>query len=121
MRFPRIVALLIALWLVLIAVGGESRADAADDPTVLPGRYIVILHADVPDIEGTARSLVRGQGGTLHYVYTTALRGFAASISERAAEALRRNPNVASVEPDGIVRIEDTPVSYTHLTLPTKA
>jgi subtilisin family serine protease len=52
--------------------------------------------------------LVAGHGGSLRFGYTTALKGFAADLPERAVEALRRNPNVAYVEEDHIVQASDT-------------
>lgn len=69
-----------------------------------PGRYIVVFKDTVADVPGLAHSLARAQGGTAHFVYEHALKGFAATLPEPAVEALRRNPHVAYIEPDAEVR-----------------
>jgi subtilisin family serine protease len=71
---------------------------------VIPGSYIVVFKPEVRDVPGLARRLVDAGGGRLQFTYTAALPGFAAAdLPEQAVEALRRNPNVAYVEPDGVV------------------
>jgi subtilisin family serine protease len=62
--------------------------------------YIVTFNDDVVDVPGLARQLAATHGSTPIFTYTRALRGFAAPLSELAADALLRNPNVESVEPD---------------------
>ncbi|HST58283.1 MAG TPA: S8 family peptidase [Longimicrobium sp.] len=65
-------------------------------------RYIVVFHDGTQDAPGLAGRLVSAHGGTLHHTYRSALRGFAATLPPAAVNALRRNPNVAYVEQDGI-------------------
>src|SRR5204862_6015491 len=55
-----------------------------------------------------ATALVRGLGGTMLHVYTSAIKGFAARLPASAAGALRQNPLVASVEPDQVMRADVT-------------
>lgn len=77
---------------------------SAASSRVIPGSYIVVFKSEVRDVPGMARRLVDAAGGTLQFTYTAALPGFAAAnLPEQAVEALRRNPNVAYVEPDGVV------------------
>jgi subtilisin family serine protease len=83
-----------------MAAAPQSAASSA-----IPGSYIVVFKADVADAPGLARRLALGVGGTLRFTYTAALKGFAADLPEQALEALRRNPNVASVEPDQRVEL----------------
>jgi subtilisin family serine protease len=71
-------------------------------------QYIVVFNDDVPDAPGLARRLNAERGGTMLYTYTGVLKGFAARMSEQAAEALRRNPNVAYVEQDQEVTLAAT-------------
>ncbi|HEX8209134.1 MAG TPA: S8 family serine peptidase [Longimicrobium sp.] len=66
----------------------------------IPGRYVVVFKREVSDAPGLARQLAAAHGGTVHHTYQHAIKGFAASLSDGAVAALRRNPNVAYVEQD---------------------
>lgn len=81
-------------------------SDAASPAAVgqaAPGQYIVVFRDDVADPRGLAGTLVGALGGEVRFVYTTALKGFAARLPDAAVAALRRNPRVAYVEPDRVV------------------
>jgi subtilisin family serine protease len=67
---------------------------------VIPGSYIVVFQPAVKDAPGLARKLAGDAGGTVRFTYAHALKGFAGTLPAPAIEALRRNPLVASVEPD---------------------
>jgi len=66
----------------------------------IPDEYIVVFNDDVGDVSGQAKGLVNAQGGSLHFTYTGALKGFSAHLSAQAAAAIENNPNVAYVEQD---------------------
>ncbi len=89
----------------------SPNAPAAEDPTstgageVIPGSFIVVFKPDAADPPGLADRLVREHGGTVHFAYSSALKGFAGELPERAVEALKHNPNVAYVEPDMTVQL----------------
>ena len=83
----------------------ESRGVAPDD--ILQGRYIVRFRPGVANTPNEARQLVAAHRGTLRFTYTAALHGFAAELPAPAAEALRRHPSVAAVEPDRPVHLAD--------------
>ncbi len=72
---------------------------------VIPNRYIIVFEATTPDPRGKAQQLTLQHRGTLHHTYTSALRGFAATIPPRALEAIRALPFVAYVEADQEVSI----------------
>ena len=56
------------------------------------------------EVRGQANRLVRGQGGSLTFVYTTALKGFPAKMpADAAARLAAQNPNIDYYEPDGVV------------------
>jgi aqualysin 1 len=84
---------------------------AFDDPVstgggeVIPGSFIVVFKPDAADPPGLADRLVREHGGSVHFAYSAALKGFAGELPDRAVEALRHNPNVAYIEPDMTVQL----------------
>jgi PKD repeat protein len=62
-----------------------------------------MFQSDVSDPPGLAQRLARAHGGSVGFTYQYAIKGFSAELPDQAVEALRRNPNVASIEPDGRV------------------
>jgi subtilisin family serine protease len=70
----------------------------------IPNRYIVVLRNDARDVPGLARGLAAAHNGSVGFVYEAALKGFSITLgSDAAANAIARNPNVASVEPEQVV------------------
>jgi subtilisin family serine protease len=83
------------------AVGPAPEAGAPSLATsAAMGRYIVVFRDDVADAPGLASAMARAAGGTMHYTYQHALKGFAASLPEAALAGLRHNPRVAFIEAD---------------------
>ncbi len=95
------------------AQNGQGRGNGAGDGNgagadvvqlrplgVVPGRYIVVLKDNVGDSRAAARALARAHGLGLGLVYSSALKGFSASIPERALAALARDPRVDYIEAD---------------------
>ncbi len=82
---------------------------AAPVAAPLKDRYIVVFRQDVADPRGQAEALMRGvANGRVHHVYSSALKGFAATIPAQALEGIRRNPNVERVEQDLRVQLNQT-------------
>jgi len=103
-------ALLLVLPLVLAACS-ESREPTAleapapafsqgQNPNVIPDRYIIEFMPGTANPAAQAQTLVNAAGGQLHFVYTSALVGFAATIPATAVDGLSRNPNILSIESD---------------------
>jgi subtilisin family serine protease len=86
---------------------------AAPGAQAIPGRYIVVFRDGVADAPGLARRMTEQAGGTLHYTYSHAVRGFALSLPDAALNGLRNNPNVAYVEQDQVVSLATTQTGAT--------
>ncbi|HXV91700.1 MAG TPA: S8 family peptidase, partial [Pseudonocardia sp.] len=91
---------MLASLLSLGVVGAMATPVAAAPPERVP---VIVQLQPGADVDAQAQQAEQ-QGGTVLYRYRTALRGFAVEIPERAIEALRRNPQVVSVERDGPVQ-----------------
>jgi hypothetical protein len=85
-----------------------STPSGDSGPERIPGQYIVAFKQDVRDVPGLARRLAAAHGGATQFIYEHALKGFAVRIPDAAAAALARNPNVAFVEQDQVIRIVAT-------------
>lgn len=80
------------------------------EPNALPGRYIVVMREGVDHgraMEALAEARTDAEV-VVHFEYDTALNGFAATLPDRAVQALRRNPNIAYIEADQIITIDTT-------------
>ena len=78
-----------------------SHSFARSQP--LPGRYIVVFRSGVDNPAAVAARELQARGGQLHYTYTGAIKGFAATLPDAALEAIRNNPNVEFIEQDQTV------------------
>jgi PKD repeat protein len=77
----------------------------------IPGEWIVVLRPS-SDPLAVSQGVIALHGGQVTHTYHTAIRGFAGRLPAQAVEALRRNPNVAYVEPNrwgGIVTTQTNP------------
>jgi subtilisin family serine protease len=111
------------------AGSGPSAPVGNVDPDVIPGQYIVVMQesANADDLEAAIAEAAEAAaeeagvapnglspdrraslGLAVHYRYDTALNGFAATLPASAVARLSRNPNVAWIEPDRIIRIDAT-------------
>jgi aqualysin 1 len=91
-----------------VPTAADAEADLSRGGAAVADRYIVVFKNGVSDAPGLARQLTEAHGGTLRHTYRHALQGFAATLPAAAAEALRNNPNVAYVEPDGVATVSQT-------------
>ncbi|MFC6592692.1 S8 family peptidase [Deinococcus lacus] len=79
----------------------------SDDPAALPGQYIVVLSEgysgsiSAQDAAGLMTQLsLDPAGARIQNIYTQALRGFSAELSEQNLAALQANPAVKYIEQD---------------------
>jgi subtilisin family serine protease len=89
------------------AAAPSLNAAAAPAGDRIPGEYIVTFRDGVTDVPGMAQRLAATAGGSVRFTYTAAIRGFSAHLPDHAVAALQQNPNVASIEPDQVVRGAD--------------
>jgi subtilisin family serine protease len=81
---------------------------ASGEAEYIPGQYIVVFRDGTRDVAALARGLAAQHGSAPRYTYQHAVKGFAAPFSAQAASAIARNPNVAYVEQDQVVRAVTT-------------
>ena len=93
----------------VVAMVATALASSVPAAAELPlNRYIVTLGDAVTDPAAVAAAHVAALGGTVDHVYSAALRGYAASLPQAALAALRADPRVVAIEPDGVVRLSAT-------------
>ncbi|HSE67161.1 MAG TPA: S8 family peptidase, partial [Gemmatimonadales bacterium] len=85
-----------------------SQVPDAALPTAVPNRYIVTLRPGSRDIQTEATRLSKDHRGRVTAVYESALRGFAVEMQPSDIARLRKDPDVAAIEPDQIVSISGT-------------
>ncbi len=71
--------------------------------TAVPGAYIVTLEPGTP-----VRTPLNSLGITASHTYRTALHGFAARLTDRQLDALRRQPGVTAIEQDQVATTATT-------------
>jgi aqualysin 1 len=103
------VARALPLLAALIALGVPAAASAA--PSV-KDRYIVVLK-DSADSSTVAADHARRYGVQDRVVYGSAIEGYAGKVPPGKLDALKSDPRVAYVEPDGIVQATTTQTGAT--------
>jgi subtilisin family serine protease len=105
----RVIALLAAVGAMLVLYAGGVLAQEAPGGSSASGaeRYIVVLKDDVPGPGQVANEHARAHGASVGYVYRHAIKGYSAAIPEHRLAALKDDPRVAYVEPDGTAYASD--------------
>jgi aqualysin 1 len=107
------VARTLAAVLVLAAGAGTAVAQGRNAPSsgesrAIEGQYIVVYKRDSAANPAVEAGRTANRGGRVHHVYTRAVRGFTASVSEDEVRRLRNDPDVELVEQDRVVSIDTT-------------
>lgn len=105
------------VWLALVlfslglvaSAGSPTASQAAGVSDIIPGQYIVVFKDNVSDVNQPLNRLVTALGVRLIYTYTSALKGFAATIPDAALNIIKADPAVSYVVPDKIVSLIDKP------------
>lgn len=87
---------------------GDDKFRRVSKP--IQDHYIVVLKKDLAsrDVESLTNDLTARHGGNAKHVYRHAIKGFSAQMTEAAAIALSKDPQVEYVEEDGKVFISTT-------------
>lgn len=94
-----------------LAAPAEGSIRGAGAPGAIAGQYIVVLNDDVASaasVSSSAHTLAAKVGGSVHESYQTAVRGFSARLSVKAAKRLAAEPSVSYVEQDHRVTLSGT-------------
>lgn len=107
----------LVLFLMGVRDNAAFAAPPAQDPGVAPllesneadviaRRYIVVLKNTLraADVRAQIR-VVESAGAQVHFTYTAALKGYAATLDDATLALVRRQPNVAYVAADQVVRL----------------
>ncbi|HEU4322285.1 MAG TPA: S8 family peptidase [Roseiflexaceae bacterium] len=85
------------------AAGNTAAAPAAKGPRFIDGQYIVTLKPGI-----SAKAFAKGSGIATKYVYDKAVNGFTAKLTLNQVAALKRNPNIATIEQDQVMALVAT-------------
>jgi subtilisin family serine protease len=101
-RRGRRAAIVLSALVAAVVPGLASPAQAAAPKTAVIVQLEPGFSAAVE-----ARLAAAGGNGQIAHVYRSVLNGFAGEFTDAAIAALRRNPHVLSVEPDGVATVAD--------------
>ncbi len=82
----------------------------------IEGRYIVVFKASVVNPVSETVNIMRAFNRPVHHTYTSALKGFSATLSNAAVQAIRNNPRVDYVEQDQTVSLNSAGTRQTSAT-----
>lgn len=90
-----------------LAVDDLQTAPTLQAGDAIPGQYIVVLDDALAGktVRETLDEMTTMPGVQAGHTYTAALKGFAASLSPEAANALRQDDRVNYIEPDRVVTL----------------
>jgi hypothetical protein len=95
-------ALLLACAGVALAQTGSSPPRGGESTGL--DRYIVVLEDDVYQPSKVASGIEQRQDVKVGFVYSATVEGFSATIPNEDLAAVRANPRVDCVEPDGMMK-----------------
>lgn len=98
--------------LLLFTAACESGAPTAVDEQepvvangdVIPGKYIVVLDEAVAGKQAALREMTAKPGVESEQMYSSAVSGFAGTLTEQAKSELEKDPRIKYIEPDRVVQ-----------------
>lgn len=88
--------------------GATAQVIYPDGKEIVPDHYIVVYKSDfvAATTADSIKASVAANGGSVSFVYGTALNGFAAFLPEKALKAVLADPSVDYVEADAYMKLE---------------
>ncbi|MBI4080711.1 MAG: S8 family serine peptidase [Candidatus Levybacteria bacterium] len=116
----------IASLLLLFVLGGVLlfqaglKVKAQGKPDVIPNNFIVVLKDNVGNPQDVANEMARTHGLSVEHVYTTALKGFSATIPQARLIKVKGDPRVQFVSEDRVVEAfaQSTPAGISRVNAP---
>jgi subtilisin family serine protease len=102
----RVSPFLCAVPAALLTLGAAAAPGTAAPQPASP--YVVVLRDGASLTPAAAAAAATRLGGSVRYVYTAALHGYAATLSPAAVHAVAAMPDVASVTPDSVMHAVGT-------------
>lgn len=103
----RVAGRLAAASIVALAMGIAAAPAHAKPGEKIANSYICVFKNDrvaKNEVRGRSDAAAKAHGGNVKFVYTNAVRGFSANMSEQAVTAMRRaNPTIAYCEQDQVM------------------
>jgi len=110
MSWPQPRSGVFALSLILTLLSGMLAPFAASANHGALHSYIVVFNQGQADTAATARALAAANSFNLEHVYTAALQGFSARLTDQAVAVLARNPRIALIDLDRPVAASAEPL-----------
>jgi aqualysin 1 len=107
-RMRKLVPLAAIMGALLLLYASVVLAQPQTPTQNIPDRYIVVFKDGVQRPAAAANEHARANGLQLRFVYTSAIKGYAAVIpNDRALQRVENDPRVDYVEQDQVVRAEE--------------
>lgn len=116
MKIRKVSAVFLSMAAIHLAYAAPNLLNSAIDSSqakgIIKNQYIVILNKDIGPAKDFAQNIAKQHGGRILQSYDSALKGFAIYLPDTAGtafiEAMKKNPQVLSVENDTVVNIDAT-------------
>lgn len=116
----RLLFTLIISILTLVLVVSSVKVEAQNSEQVIPGSYIVVFKDSVSNPADVANEMAKTHGLSLDYTYTSALKGFSATIPQARLNKVKGDERVQFVSEDRVVKAfaQTTPTGISRVKAP---
>ena len=93
----RFLAVVVILCAVPLFAGGPKKTEIVKAKKKIPNSYIIVFEDRIEDVDRAAGELLGLSRGQLKHLYKSALKGFAARITDVEAARIAQDPRVKAV------------------------